>query len=83
MSLRECTHNAHKFPGRQFKEASRLANESKTLSAKLDEERSEVTSTSSQLDELNKKLSDLSERLNSLRAETNTEEKKEGKPTHK
>ena len=71
----------NKFPGRQFKEAGRLANESKVLSAKLDEERSEVTSTRSQLDELNKKLSDLSEQLNALRSDTNAQEKKEGKPT--
>ena len=73
--------NYTQLPGRQFKEAGRLATESKALSAKLDKERSEVTLTRSQLDELNKKLSDLSDQLNVLRDDTSTQEKKEGKPT--
>lgn len=65
--------------GRQFKEAGRLAAESKAVQARLDEERSEVRDTSSQLDELNCQLSELSEKSSAAREEVEREEKTEGR----
>ena len=65
--------------GRQFKEAGRLAAESKALSAKLEEERSEVKTTSAHLDELSRQLSEISVRLESMRKDTELQEQKEGR----
>lgn len=82
MWLMECTKNAKLsscLSGRQFKEAGRLAAESKTLSAKLEEERSEVKTTSAHLDEMSGQLSEISARLEALRKETDLEEQKEGR----
>lgn len=64
--------------GRQFKQAGRLAAESKSLSARLEEERSKVQSTSTLLDKLNKNLSELSEKLETVRQDVSVEERKEG-----
>ena len=74
-----CVDNRLSLPGRQFKEAGRLAAESKALVAKLDEERSEVNGTRAQLDDLNGELSELSEKLTRQRQEMEEEEKNEGK----
>ena len=53
--------------------------EAKILSAKLEEDRSEVKTTHVHLDKLNENLNELSNKLNTLRKETESKEKKEGK----
>lgn len=64
--------------GRQFKEASRLSNESKTLNTLLEQEQKILTEAEQDMVVSSKKLAQLSDELCIVREEVSQLERKEG-----
>ena len=68
----------HISSGRQFKEASRIASEVKTIESKMVEVKDQISAAETRLAELNKELTQQSEELEALKNESDAQEMEEG-----